>query len=528
VNALPDDIEQLKQLLAESRQQLAAAQAELRHHRQHIEALKLQLATLRRQRFGRSSEQLDAEIQQLELELEVLERKEVAVDAGTAPPPGAARRAPVRRPLPEHLPREEIRHEPEPCCPDCGGALEQLGQDVAEVLEYVPARFKVIRHVRPKLACDACQRIVQAPAPSRPIERGLPGPGLLAHVLVSKYADHLPLYRQSEIYAREGVNLERSTLAGWVAGASALLDPLVAAVARHVTSGAKLHADDTPVPVLAPGRGKTKTGRFWTYVRDDRPAGCTQPPAVWFCYSPDRKGIHPARHLDRFSGTLQADGYTGFNSLYGRVENPLIEAACWAHVRRKFYDLYVANASPLAKEALDCIGALYAIEREIRGQPPDDRARARRARAGPLLQSLHAWLHATYAAASKKSALASAIQYALARWAALTRYVDDGRIEIDNNAAERALRAVALGRKNYLFNGSDAGGDRAAAIYTLLGTAKLNAVDPEAYLRFVLERIAEHPINRVDELLPWNVARELVDALPTPPELDTESAASTR
>jgi transposase len=287
---------------------------------------------------------------------------------------------------------------------------------------------------------------------------------------------------------------------------------LVAAVARHVTGGVKLHADDTPVPVLAPGRGKTKTARLWTYVRDDRPAGCTAPPAVWFCYSPDRKGIHPVRHLASFSGTLQADGYAGFNGLYDRAENPLVEAACWAHVRRKFYDLYAANASPLAKGALDRIVALYAIEAEIRGRPPDDRACTRRARAGPMLQSLHDWLHATYAAASKKSALASAINYALARWPALTRYVRDGRLEIDNNAAERALRAVALGRKNYLFNGSDAGGDRAATMYTLLGTAKLNGIDPEAYLRYVIERIAEHPINRVQELLPWNIADQLASA----------------
>jgi transposase len=526
VNALPDDIALLKQRLAESQQALAVAEAQLRQHRQHIESLKVQLAMLRRQRFGRSSEQLDAEIQQLELTLEVLESDEATAMPDTASALGEARRAPARRPLPEHLPREEIRHEPAPCCPDCGGALEHLGEDTAEVLEYVPARFKVIRHVRPKLACHACECIVQAAAPSRPIVRGLPGPGLLAHVLVSKYADHLPLYRQSEIYAREGVNLERSTLAGWVGAASTLLDPLVAAVARHVTGGTKVHADDTPVPVLAPGRGKTKTGRLWAYVRDDRPAGCTQPPAVWFCYSPDRKGIHPVRHLAYFSGTLQADGYAGFNGLYDRADNPLIEAACWAHVRRKFYDLYAANGSPLAKEALNRIGALYAIEAAIRGQPPDERARDRRTRAGPLLRALHDWLHATYAAASKKGALASAIQYALARWSALTRYVDDGRLEIDNNAAERALRAVALGRKNYLFNGSDAGGDRAAAMYTLLGTAKLNGIDPEAYLRFVIERIAEHPINRVDELLPWQVADQLTHAAPD--ESEVKQAVSTR
>lgn len=505
MQTLPDDIDQLKALLTESREALAAAHDQLRSRDLQIEALKLQIAKLKRMRFGRSSEQLDAQIAQLELELGAL------VGTGSVQPITATaserpRRSPVRRPLPEHLPREEVRHEPAECCPDCGSTLEHLGEDVAEVLEYEPARFKVIRHVRPKRACRSCQTIVQQPAPSRPIERGLAGPGLLAHVLVSKYADHLPLYRQCEIYTREGVELERSTLAGWVGGASKLLDPLVDAIGQHVTGAAKLHADDTPVPVLDPGRGRTKTGRLWTYVRDDRPSGSDEPAAVWFCYSPDRKALRPQGHLAAFKGVLQADGYAGFNGLYDRAKDPLIEAACWAHARRKFYDLHAANGSPVAKEALDRIGALYAIEGEIRGQPPDDRRAVRQTRAGPLLDDLEAWLKNTYSAASKKSALAGAIQYALSRWAALTRYRDDGRLEIDNNAAERSLRAVALGRKNYLFAGSDTGGDRAAGIYTLVGTAKLNGLDPEAYLRDVLTRIADHPINRIDELLPWNLA----------------------
>lgn len=504
---LPDDIDELKQLLTESRQALAAAHDQLRSRDQQIEALKLQITKLKRMRFGRSSERLEAEIAQLELALGELQA--TAAPARAASGSSSPRRAPVRRPLPEHLPREEVRHEPELGCPDCGGALAPLGKDIAEVLEYEPARFKVIRHVRPKLACGACEKIVQQPAPSRPIERGLAGPGLLAHVLVSKYADHLPLYRQCEIYAREGVELERSTLAGWVAGSSALLEPLVDAIGRHVTGGEKVHADDTPVPVLDPGRGKTKSGRLWTYVRDDRPAGSQAPPAVWFCYSPDRKGIRPEGHLKSFIGVLQADGYAGFNGLYQRHQDPLTEAACWAHVRRKFYDLHAANGSPVAKEALERIGLLYAIEREIRGRPPDERRAVRQARAGPLLGDLHSWLQATYSAASKKSALAGAITYALSRWPALTRYRDDGGVEIDNNAAERSLRTVALGRKNYLFAGSDKGGDRAAAIYTLIGTAKLNGLDPEAYLRHVLERIAEHPINRIEELLPWHVAEHL-------------------
>jgi transposase len=354
---------------------------------------------------------------------------------------------PARRPLPDHLPRQTETHRPEQeSCPGCGGGLRKLGEDVSEMLEYVPARFKVIRYVRPKLSCTKCDVIVQAEAQSRPIARGLAGPGLLAHVLVSKYADHQPLYRQTEIYAREGVELERSTLADWVGATSQLLAPLHDALRQYVMSADKLHADDTPVPVLAPGTGKTKLGRLWAYVRDDRSAGDLAAPAVWFAYSPDRKGEHPHRHLKTFGGTLQADGYAGFNRLYD--DGHIREAACWAHVRRKFFDLHQAHASPIATEALE-------------------------------------------------------------------RYCDDGRIEIDNNPAERALRAVALGRKNYLFAGSDAGGERAAAIYSLLGSAKLNSIDPEAYLTSVLRRIADHPINRIAELLPWNLlptGRVTVDA----------------
>jgi transposase len=289
-----------------------------------------------------------------------------------------------------------------------------------------------------------------------------------------------------------------------VGATSALLAPLLEALAKHVLSAYALHADDTPVPVLAPGTGKTKTGRLWTYVRDERPWGGSGEPAVLFRYSPDRKGEHPCAHLRSFSGVLHADGYAGFDQLYrpGRIS----EAACWAHVRRKFFDIHTANASPIAAEALERIGALYALEADIRGRAAEQRCRIRQARAGPLLDHLHAWLLATLAKLSKKSELAGAIRYALSRWNALTRYRDDGCIEIDNNAAERALRAVALGRKNYLFVGADSGGERAAAIYSLIGSAKLNELDPQAYLRFVLERIAEHPINRVDEFLPWNVA----------------------
>ena len=299
-------------------------------------------------------------------------------------------------------------------------------------------------------------------------------------MLVAKYADHLPLYRQSEIYAREGIELDRSTLADWVGGASRTLRPLVDALQRYVLRAEKLHGDDVPVPVLEPGNGKTKTGRLWTYVRDDRPAGSQAAPAVWFAYSPDRKGEHPARHLSSYKGILQADGYAGFNQLYEKGE--IVEAACWAHVRRKFHDLYQAHRSPIAKEALERIAQLYGIEKEIRGRSPAERRQARQARSKPLLESMHAWLKATFSKLSRKSDVAVAIHYALERWTALLLFAEDGRVEMDNNAAERALRAVALGRKNYLFAGSDAGGERAAAIYSLIGSAKLNGIDPEAYL----------------------------------------------
>lgn len=481
--------------------QLQAGQQELVYLRTWIERLKLELARLRRMQFGRSSEKLSARIEQLEL---IVEEFEASAAQKTAAMPRTPVRKPVRKPLPAHLPRETVMHSPVDACPDCGTTLQRIGEDVSEMLEYVPARFKVIRQVRPKLSCACCQRIVQLPAPMRPIDRGLPGPGLLAHVAVSKFADALPLYRQSQIYAREGVELERSTLADWLGATARLVQPLVDALGRYVLGANKLHADDTPVPVLEPGRGVTKTGRLWTYVRDDRPAASTDPPAVWFQYSPDRKGERPVTHLRKFAGILQADGYAGFDQLYARGD--IVEAACWAHVRRKFYDIHVTNASPIAAEALTRIGALYAIEADLRGRPPDQRQAARQARAGPLLAALHEWLQRTLTTVSQKSELAVAMRYALTRWTALTRYRDDGGIEIDNNAAEQSLRAVAVGRKNYLFAGSDAGGDRAAAFYSLIGTAKLNGLDPEAYLRTVLERIAEHPINRIDELLPWHLA----------------------
>jgi len=495
---------------AAQRQKLTEQGDELRSRSDQIEHLKLLVEKLRRTIFGKKSEKIVVQLEQLELELEELETAQAAAEttADAVRPEAAPKVRPKRKPLPAHLPRQAVTHTPEhECCPDCGGSLKQFGEDVSEQLEYVPESFKVIRHVRPKFACTACERVVEAPAPSRPIERGLAGPALLAHVLVSKFCDHQPLYRQSEIYARHGVEIERSTLAGWVGGSSALLDPLVDALREHVLAGRKIHADDTPMPVLAPGTGKTKTGRLWTYVRDERPAGEKIAPAVWFAYSEDRKGEHPRAHLKNFKGALQADAYAGFHHLY--EGGAIYEVACWAHCRRKFYEIHTAHPSPITTAALGRIGALYGIEEQIRGKPADFRRQVRQFRARPLLDDFRTWMEKSLRQLSPKSETAAAIRYALSRWRALTRYVDDGLLEIDNNPAERALRCVALGRKNYLFAGADSGGERAAAIYSLIGSAKLNGLDPELYLRSVLAQIADHPISRIAELLPWNLADTL-------------------
>ena len=493
--------------------------AQLGQRDARIYALTAEVLRLRRWRFGRSSESIDPTIAP-ELPLSGGQQSDVSVVATTSAAdkterlprlasvdtPAATRRP--ARTLPAELPRVTHRHTPATCdCPQCGGHMRTLGEDVSEQLDYVPGYFQVIRHVRPRLACIACTRIVQAAAPSRPIERGLPTAGLLAQVISAKYADHCPLYRQSGIYRRSGLELPRTLLASWIRETAQLLDPLVQSLERYVMGASKLHADDTPVPVLEPGKGRTRTARLWAYVRDDRPAAGPDPPAVLYRYSPDRRGEHPQSHLRAFTGTLQADGYGGFAALYrdGRVH----EAACWAHARRKFFDVYAADRSPTAAEALRRIGTLYDIERKIRGRTPAERAAHRQAHAVPVVSELYAWMNQLLRTVSVKSPLGAALQYSLARWQALGRYLTDGRIEIDNNAAERAIRALVLGRRNYLFAGSDGGGENAARLYSLIGTCRLNNIDPYHYLRTVLERIAEHPINRIEHLLPWRLDLEV-------------------
>ena len=406
--------------------------------------------------------------------------------------------------MPNHLPRNETVLSVGEACTACGGRLKPVGEDVTEELEYIPGRFVVNRIVRPRTACTCCETFHQAPLPSRPIERGRPGPGLLAHVLVNKFADHLPLYRQSQIFARESVDLDRSTLAGWVGAATALLEPLADAIGQHVRAGQAIFADDTPVKMQAPGTGKTRTARLWAYARDERPWAGAAPPAGWYRFSIDRKGERPAAHLKKFTGWMHADGYAGFEELYrsGRVH----EVACMAHVRRKFVDVQQSQGSAIAAEAIQRIAQLYAIETEARGQPPDQRASIRQAKAQPILDDLAVWLAEQLLRISGKTPLAGAIRYAITRLKRLRPYLDHGVLELDNNCAERAMRGVAIGRKNYLFMGSEGGGKAAAIAYTLIETAKLNRVDPQAWLTDTLNRIADHKINRIDELLPWRFA----------------------
>jgi transposase len=496
---LPDDIAALKRIIADMARDAVSAQAE-------IARLKFQLARYRRAEFGRSSEKLAREAEQLELAIEARETDRAERLASAAPEAaiveGAAEaQKPARRPLPPHLPREEVRHRAAHACPSCGGVLRRIGEDVTETLDYVPGRFKVVRHIRDKLSCRACDSVVAAAAPDHAIARGRAGAGLLAHIVVSKYDDHLPLYRQAEIYARDGVSLETSTLSGWVGATAAALKPLIDTLVTEIIGSDTLHVDDTPVPVLAPGTGKTKTGRLWVYVRDERPFGGARPPAALFHYSTDRKGEHPRAHLKEFRGVIHADGYSGFNELF--AGNRITEAGCWAHVRRKFFDVHAATGSPIAKEALDRIGQLYGVEETIKGFSPEYRRRERQQRSQPVAAALAEWADETARKLSRKSELAAAFRYMRGRRPALGRCFDDGRLALDNNPAERALRCVAIGRKNYLFAGSDAGGQRAAAMYSLIETAKLNSLDPQLYLTDVLARIADHPARQIAELLPW-------------------------
>jgi transposase len=508
---LPDDLATAHAMIRAERTARLAAEATVASARLEIERLKLLLAKARQAQFGRSAERGARLVEQLELQLAELEEgaaeeetaAEIAALKKRVSPLGGSTRKPARRPLPENLPRERIVY-PAPCaCPKCGGPVRKLGEDVTETLECEPRRWKVVEHVREKVSCRCCEAISQPPAPSHPIARGRAGPNLLALVLAAKYGQHLPLTRQSAIYAREGVELDVSTLADWVGSSTASLMPLVLEARTHVFAAERLHGDDTTVPVLA--KEQTKIGRVWGYVRDDRPFGGRDPPAVAFFYSPDRTGEHPARHLAEFAGILQADAYAGFNRLYEpkREPGPILEAACWAHARRKLFELAVSKA-PIAAEAVRRIDELFKIEREINGKPAAERLTVRKERTKPLVAELEAWLRAQYMRVSHKAEIGKAIAYSLNHWAALTRFLEDGRICMSNNAAERALRGIAVGRRNWTFAGSDRGGERAAAIYTLIETAKLNGVDPQAWLADVLARIADHPAKRLTDLLPWN------------------------
>jgi transposase len=535
LDQLPDDIAELKRLVLSKDAELAAAKNGLIITQLTIEKLKAQIAKLKREKFGASSEKIERAIEQLELALEEAEaaKAEAIAARPQLPEPEPANAAPQpienaklqkkRRQLPPELPRRDIIHMPPGVCGTCGGAdLRKVSETVTEVLRYVPGHFEVDRHVRPACSCRKCETMVQAPMPELPIPRGMVDASFLAHIAIAKFCDHLPLYRQSEIYARSGLDIDRSQLAEWLGHVAWLLRPLVELVAAHAMAGRVIHADDTPVDVLAPGTGKTKTGRLWVYLRDERPHGgrCgthasgMTPPAVLYRYTPDRKGEHCRKELANFTGWLHADGYAGFAKLYeiaGAADAALLqgpprvaEVGCWSHVRRGFFDEWTQHKSTIAKEALDRIGALFDIERPIAGHAADIRRAVRQRTARPRIDELAIWLDAQLDKLPAKSDLAGAIRYARSRWGALTRYLDDGRLEISNNAAENQIRPAALGRKNWLFCGSDAGGERAAAFYTLIRTARLNGIEPEAWLTDVIARIGSHPINRLAELLPWN------------------------
>jgi len=507
-----DDVATLRAaLLAEqaarrvAEQRASGAEAIIAH-------LKLVIAQMRHDRFGASSERGRKLLDQLELQLEEAEAAATeddtaaGADTGATGPaqPASIRRKPVRAPLPAHLPRERVVIPSPTSCPCCQGKLAKLGEDVTETLEVIPRQFKVIQTVRERFACRACEAVHQPPAPFHVIPRGRAGPELLATILEAKFGQHLPLNRQSETFAREGIELDVSTLADWVGACTAGLAPLVALIRAHVLAAERIHCDDTTVPVLA--KTRTTTGRLWTYVRDDRPFGGPAPPAALFHYSRDRGREHPARHLADYRGILQADAYAGFNDLYhpGRQPGPITEAACWAHGRRKLFALAQLARAPIAAEAVRRIDAIFDAERDFNGVPVAERSAARQQHVAPLIAGLETWMRAERGKLSRHSDVARAMDYMLKRWPAFTRFVDDGRICLTNNAAERALRGIAIGRKAWLFAGSDRGGERAAAIYTLIVTVKLNGLDPRAWLVDVLRCIADHPASRIDELLPWN------------------------
>jgi transposase len=520
-DSLPIDLAAAHALILAQREALAIAEAKAaaaesvaKSRALEIEKLKYQIAKFKHEQYGQSSER-GAVLEQLELKLSELEEDaseaeaaaQLAAERAKVKVNSFERRKPSRRPLSAHLPRERVVYPSPSACPCCGGTLHKLGEDVTETLEMIPRQWKVIQHVREKFSCRSCEQITQPPAPSHPIARGRAGPWLLAHILFAKYCLHLPLNRQSQTYAREGVDLDVSTLADWVGAAAATLMPLVLLIRAYVFAAERIHADDTTVKVWAPG--KCRIGRLWTYVRDDRPFAGRDPPAAVFFYSPDRGGKHPDQHLVGYTGLMQADAYSGFNNLYkaSRPGGAITEVSCWAHARRELFDLARIKKSPIAIEAVKRMDALFEIEREINGKPPSERVRVRHERSRLLVIALEAWLRAQRRKLSDSNQIAKAIQYSLNRWTELTRFLDDGRLCMSNNAAERALRPIAVGRHNWTFAGSDEGGRRAAAIYTLIETCKLNDVDPQAWLADILARLPDHSAKRIDELLPWNWKR---------------------
>jgi transposase len=520
-DSLPDDVEALRALVVSALAERDAALAERDRLSEQNEKLQHLLQQLRRARFGRSSERLDADQLQLALEdieqaLALVEAQEVKRDA-TPKTARARTRSPERPSLPTHLPRvEEVVAPEDISCPCCGGAMHVIGEDRSERLDVVPAQFRVIVTRRPKYACRACEgAVVQASAPERLIKGGLPTEAMVAHVLASKYAWHLPLYRQAQMLASRGIAIDRSTLAFWVGYAAAELAPLVRRMREILLGSARLAVDETPAPVLDPGRGRTKTGYFWAIARDDRPWGGADPPAVVYSYAPGRGAEEGLKPLAGYAGIVQCDGYAAYKQLADpkRTGGAATLAYCWAHVRRHFYDIAKGGAAPIADEALQRIAALYAIEDRIRGRDPEARRLVRQAESKPLVVALRAWLETQLARLSSKSLLAEAIRYALNQWDGLARFLEDGRIELDTNAVERAMRPIALNRKNALFAGHDEGAANWACIASLIETCKLNAVDPQAYLADVLARLVNlWPASRLDELMPWNWIRTTAPA----------------